>query len=117
MRLPVDLTGGASDELRDASRWYEERRAGLGLAFVAAVDRAIDQVARWPRTGAPIEGVGPDPEVRRMRIERFPYYAAYVVHEGRATIVAVAHERRRPRYWVDRLPLIGNVGRWLGGLW
>lgn len=103
MRLAVDLTSEASDELRQASRWYEDRRAGLGLAFVAAVDRAINQVARWPRTGAPVEGVGSDLEVRRMRIERFPYYAAYVVHEGHATIVAIAHERRRPRYWVERL--------------
>ena len=103
MRIAVDLTGEASVEFRDASRWYEDSRAGLGLAFVAAVDRAIDQVARWPRTGALIEDVESDLEVRRMRIERFPYYAAYVLNEGRATIVAIAHERRRPRYWIERL--------------
>lgn len=104
MRLPINLTGEASDELRNASLWYEDRRAGLGLAFVAAVDRAIDRVARWPRTGALIEGVGSELEIRRMPVERFPYYVAYVVHEGGATIVAMAHERRRPRYWIERLP-------------
>ncbi len=103
MRLPVGLTAEASDELRDASGWYEDRRAGLGLVFVAAVDRAVDQVSRWPRTGAPVEGVGSGVEIRRMRIERFPYYAAYVVNESHATIVAIAHERRRPRYGIGRL--------------
>ena len=103
MRLAVNLTGEASEELRDASRWYEDRRAGLGLAFVAALDRAIDRVARWPRTGALVEDVGSDLEIRRMRVESFPYYVAYVVHEGGATIVAIAHERRRPRYWIERV--------------
>lgn len=103
MRLPVDLTSEASAELREASRWYEDRRAGLGFAFVAAVDRAIDQVARWPRTGGPIEGVGSDLEVRRMRIERFPYYSAYVLHGGSCHDCAIAHERRRRRYWIERL--------------
>ncbi len=38
-----------------------------------------------------------------MRVERFPCYAAYVVQESGATVVAIAHERRRPRYWIDRL--------------
>ena len=103
MKLAVDLTDEASSEIGDASRWYEDRRAGLGLAFLAAIDRAIDQIARWPRTGALIEGVDPRLEVRRMRVDRFPYSAAYIVHEGRATIVAIGHDRRRPRYWVARL--------------
>ena len=49
MSLPVKLTAEAVEELSEASAWYEERRVGLGLAFVAAVDRALDQIARRPR--------------------------------------------------------------------
>ena len=34
-----------------AARWYEQRHAGLGLAFVAAVDRAVESIVRWPQAG------------------------------------------------------------------
>ncbi len=29
----------------------------------------------------------------------FPYYLAYTSTDQRVTVLAVAHERRRPRYW------------------
>jgi len=32
----------ASAELEEAARWYEAQRSGLGLAFLAAVDRAVE---------------------------------------------------------------------------
>jgi hypothetical protein len=40
-------------ELEDASSWYQEQRSGLGLVFLAAADRTIDRVSRWPKTGSP----------------------------------------------------------------
>jgi len=59
-------------ELEDASAWYEEQRAGLGLVFLAAVDRVIDHVSRWPLTGALIDGVDESLAVRRMAVGSFP---------------------------------------------
>jgi toxin ParE1/3/4 len=101
--LPVGLTAEAVDELRDASAWYEERRVGLGLVFVAAVDRAVDRIARWPGAGVLVDGVDPQLQVRRVPVERFPYSLAYVVGDDGVTVVAVVHGRRRPRYWVGRV--------------
>jgi plasmid stabilization system protein ParE len=83
--------------------WYEDRQSGLGRSFLAAADRTMETVARRPHSGTPIEDLGCGIEARRMAIGRFPYYAAYVVHHDSAVIVAIAHERRRPRYWIDRL--------------
>ena len=103
MSLPVGLTAEAVDELRDASAWYEERRAGLGLVFVAAVDRAVDRIARWPGAGVLVDGVDPELQVRRVPVGRFPYALAYVVGDDRVTVVAVVHGRRRPRYWIGRV--------------
>jgi len=101
--LPVGLTSEANEDLRHASAWYEDRHDRLGFAFLAAVDRTIDSISRWPRTGTSIEGVRADLHARRMGVRRFPYYVAYVVLDDHVLVVAVAHERRRPRFWLGRV--------------
>lgn len=102
MTVDVRLLDEAIAELGDASAWYEERQVGLGLVFLAAVDRAIEHVSRWPLTGTLIDGVDESLEVRRMPVGSFPYYLAYISRAAKITILAVAHERRRPRYWTSR---------------
>jgi plasmid stabilization system protein ParE len=56
----VRFVDEAVKELDDAVLWYEDRREGLGLAFVAALDRAIESISRHPRAAAVIEGVQRD---------------------------------------------------------
>jgi len=101
--LPIRLTSEAIDDLAHAVSWYEDRRKGLGAAFVAAVDRTLDSIAPWPRAGTSIEDVRADLDARRMGVKRFPYYLAYVVRHEHVLVVAVAHERRRPQFWLGRL--------------
>jgi hypothetical protein len=47
----------ASAELEEAARWYEAQRSGLGLAFLAAVDGAVEHLAAWPDSGVAVPGV------------------------------------------------------------
>lgn len=93
----------ADAEYRDAGRWYEQRRTGLGLEFFDAVDAALDQIVRLPRAGQPVPRVAPDLPVRRAPVRRFPYHVIY--HEAKNTIsvLAIAHDRRKPGYWKHRL--------------
>lgn len=102
MTAPVRLLDEAVAELEDASDWYEHQRSGLGLVFLSAVDRTIDRVSRWPLSGSPVDGIDEALDVRRLSVERFPYYLAYISGERGLTVLAVAHERRRPLYWSDR---------------
>lgn len=45
-----------------------------------------------------------EPEVRRIRLQRFDEYdLVYTVVNDTLWIVAVAHAKRKPGYWVDRL--------------
>lgn len=55
MSRQVRFAPEASAEFEDATRWYEQRHVGLGLAFLAAVDVTIECLIRWPRAGAPID--------------------------------------------------------------
>lgn len=99
-RLRFDAEARA--ELDDAALRYERSRAGLGGDFAAAVGDAIETVRDWPGLGAPVserQGV----VIRRTGVKRFPYYVGYVATDEELRVLAVAHERRRPRYWIPRL--------------
>ena len=102
MSHDVRFVAEASVELTDAAQWYEQRRAGLGLAFLAAVDLAVESLLRWPRAATPVAGLANEFEVRRVPIARFPYHLAYLVTKETLYVLAVAHDRRRPAYWSDR---------------
>jgi len=44
-----------------------------------------------------------DHDTRRFLLRRFPYSVIYRVEPSRIVIVAIAHGRRRPGYWKERL--------------
>ncbi len=89
-------------ELEDAARWYEQRRAGLGLALLAAVDATVESIVRWPQAGSRVEELPDDLDVRRAPVLRFPFHVAYLSALDEIYVVAVAHDRRRPGYWHTR---------------
>ena len=102
MSRPVRFAPEASAELEDATRWYEQRHVGLGLAFLAAVDVALEFVARSPGAGSPVAELPEDLDVRRVPVSRFPYHLAYLATTDQVHVLAVAHDRRRPIYWSGR---------------
>ncbi|MGH9165209.1 MAG: type II toxin-antitoxin system RelE/ParE family toxin [Acidimicrobiales bacterium] len=85
----------ASAELEHAARWYEQRHVGLGLAFLAAVDVAVEFVARSPGAGATVAGLPEDLDVRRARVSRFPYHLAYLGADPSTGAVESSCDRRR----------------------
>lgn len=102
MSRPVTFEPEASHELEAAALWYEAQRSGLGLTFLAAVDRTVDHLATWPDAGTSVPGVPAHVEVRQMPVVRFPYRVVYLVASRELQVLAVAHTRRRPGYWRSR---------------
>ena len=92
----------AEAELREAVRWYEQRHDGLGLAFLAGIEDAVDAIARWPQSGSPVSEVE-RVVIRRSRVNRFPYHLAYLVVDNEIRVLAIAHDHRRPGYWIQRV--------------
>jgi plasmid stabilization system protein ParE len=99
----VRFADEADTEYREAGRWYEGRRVGLGLEFFDAVDAAIDHVARFPAAGEPVPSVPKDLPVRRHAVTRFPYHVVYLDTSRDIRILAIAHDRRKPGYCKDRI--------------
>ena len=93
----------AKQELAAAAAWYEERREGLGLELVAEVDAVFMAIARNPSRFPPYTRVTPELGVRRAAARRFPYSIAFIELSTVVRVLAVAHEKRRPGYWLGRL--------------
>jgi len=88
----------AARELGEAVEHYDEARRGLGEEFLHEVERAIAFLDQYPEA-APNVGR----EVRRLVLARFPYSVIYRhLGAGQLRILAVAHQKRRPRYWTKR---------------
>jgi plasmid stabilization system protein ParE len=90
----------AEDELREAMRWYEARRSGLGLEFLGVIEDAMSRVTSTPLAWPEWQDA---PRYRRMVLRRFPYLLFYEIRGDTVEFVAVAHARRRPGYWLSRL--------------
>ena len=99
----VHFEDEADAEYRQAGRWYEGRRTGLGIEFFDAVDEIIDRILDLPRSGSSVPRMPAELPVRRMAVTRFPYHVIYLEMNDRIRILAVAHDRRKPGYWKTRL--------------
>jgi len=100
----LELHPEARAEIRSAALWYHERRPGLGDEFITEVSAALDRIGdapesypQWPRTRAA------DSVIRKITIQRFPYVIAFETHEQHVLVLAVAHAKRRPLYWLTRV--------------
>jgi toxin ParE1/3/4 len=90
---------GAEGEYLEAVAFYESKRRGLGASFLTEFDQAMEQVCAAPHR-RPIEK---RPDIRRMGMKRFPYSVIYREASHCIEVLAVAHHRRRPLYWLGRL--------------
>lgn len=94
----VGIHPEAIAEAQAAIRWYRERSASAANAYLAEIDRAVDAITEtpdmWPRY---VHGT------RRYIFHRFPFYLVYRESGGNLEIIAVAHGRRKPGYWMNRM--------------
>lgn len=88
----------AERELIDGAVFYAtEGNAELGLAFIAEFERSLVVLLAHPHIGAIWRRT-----IRRLPLRRFPYSIIYQVVDETVRVIALAHQRRRPGYWVGR---------------
>jgi plasmid stabilization system protein ParE len=89
----------AARELAADVRYYDERYSGRGQRFAAAVERTLALIAEFPLAFPVLYS----PDIRSAKVAQFPYRVVYVIVESTIDVVAVAHAKRRPAYWRDRV--------------
>ena len=96
-RFVVQVLPEAEQEFREAFLWYFERSPIAADAFRSLVFEAIDGLEHradmWP---ADEDGI------HFYVLSRFPYTLWYDMVGTTVTVLAVAHQHRRPNYWKNR---------------
>ncbi len=90
----------AGKEVDEAAAWYEAQAESLSRDFLDELDRAVRLIRIYPLLAQQIE-----PEIRRFLFARFPYSLIYGINQETIVVIAVAHQRREPRYWLDRVEM------------
>lgn len=88
----------ARAELREEIRFYADRSRGLASGLRGEVQSVLDLLAEVPLAGQK-QRTG----VRGIPIRRFPFTVFYRAEATRVYVLAVAHQRREPGYWRERL--------------
>ena len=80
----------AEFELNEYASFYETEIPGLGVRFLDEAQRLSDLIAEHPYLGQEIE-------------KDFPHSYIYKIEEDRIWVLAVAHHKRIPEYWRERI--------------
>jgi plasmid stabilization system protein ParE len=88
----------AKRDLHDAVSWYRLRDAELANRFLDEVYKTLALLERFPNIGGPVLGID-DVDTRQLPVDTFPYQVVFRRFTNRISILAIAHERKRPGYW------------------
>ena len=90
-------------EFDAAVRWYEEQEVGIGLVLIDQAEQARQDIAHWPHAAPPFTTGDDGTVIRSKTVRGYPYRIVYAVEAEAILILAYAHERREPGYWLHRL--------------
>jgi plasmid stabilization system protein ParE len=95
--MKVVFSKYARQELNDAVHYYELAYEGLGRRFREEVKKAAIRISEYPRAWS----VERD-DIRKCLLHTFPYKLLYSIEGDHIFVIAVAHQHRKPDYWIER---------------
>lgn len=98
MKFDISVHPGARTDTDDAYEYYV-KEASLTVAdeFLAALDESIALIMLAPSSFVLVLGV-----YRKVQLHRFPFTVYFKSNGSEIRILAVAHHRRKPFYWLGR---------------
>jgi plasmid stabilization system protein ParE len=95
---PAQVHPEAEAEADGVFEWYWSRSESAALAFDAELREAFIFLRRSPQMCTPyLRGM------RRVMLHRFPYFVVFRELPRKIQIIAIAHAKRRPGYWRERI--------------
>ncbi len=94
----VEFIEAANLELDDAIKYYNHQMEGLGDEFLDDVFNTIQLIKLFPEAWTQISN-----NTKKTVLKKFPFNLIYTIHDDKIYKIAVAHQHRKPDYWIDRL--------------
>ena len=101
--MKLTILHDAELESAEAAAWYDDQRSGLGDEFLTELAEAFSRIRHDRQVFARLETYTGAYAVRRCVLRRFPYLVVFTCLAEETLVVAVAHARRKPLYWLERL--------------
>ena len=96
--IPLDFHRLAAEELSAVDERYAKQDQDLADRFLRTMRATLELIRADPMWHAVEVG-----DIRRRRVPGFPYRIVFEYKEATGVfVVAVMHDRRRPRYWRGR---------------
>jgi len=93
----VEILEYAKLEIDDAHEYYNLHQDKLGVSFKEDVKSCIDRIVKLPELYPKVSN-----DIRKSLLHRFPYTVFYAIKKDKILILSVAHQSRKPFYWVGR---------------
>jgi toxin ParE1/3/4 len=93
----------AQTEFEEAAVWYESQRPGLGLEFIAEIDRVLGRIAHADRFATAPIATMPGGLIRREFVDRFPYHVIFVETEALRRVIMIRRGSSSPARWRSRI--------------
>jgi plasmid stabilization system protein ParE len=100
---PARFDGAAQAEVDLALAWYAERDPDLPARLLSEIRDTVERLRQFPQASPRIVGLVSTAPTRRALLRKLPYALIYVELEKELRIVAFAHAKRRPLYWISRI--------------
>ena len=88
----------AEAEFVASFQWYYDRNPDAADAFEIELDSALNLIAKNPGTWPQYLH-----QTQKFVLRHYPFNLVFRNSSERIEIIAVAHQRRKPGYWKDRL--------------
>ena len=95
--MRIRFVDEAAAEFLEAVSYYEQQQPKLGRRF----KEEVQQTLLWLGENAEACRLRPN-GYRRLNLRIFPYYIPYILRGSTLWVVAIAHRRREPEYWIGR---------------
>lgn len=87
----------AENDILDASKWYQDQIADLGLEFLTILYETFQYLTENPRL-FPVTYK----DLHRVLMRRFPFAIFYKIEDHFVIVIAVFHASRNPYHWKAR---------------
>ncbi|MGB5288814.1 MAG: type II toxin-antitoxin system RelE/ParE family toxin [Ignavibacteriaceae bacterium] len=88
----------ASKELLEVRDYYDDLVYRLGEKFIIEIEICLNIIKTNPLAYPVVKQ-----NILKAVVIKFPYSILYRVEKNNIYILAVMHQKRKPKYWVERM--------------
>jgi plasmid stabilization system protein ParE len=97
--MKIEVLEVARQEYVDALEYYQSKSPAVAAKFKDFLKSQVEKIRQHPDSWMLVR-----PRIRKCLGQAFPYDLIYEQTKTSIVILAIAHKKRKPNYWMGRIP-------------